>query len=155
MTYLGARLNIGRTLINAPLVGHLATPCSIGATAALAVRLLAAQVQVQASIGLFIPINVAVNLLMADVQQACYLLGAVLQAQVIIHAMPHFERRQARVTGALSAPAGSLLGKLGVVASAAFVACDFPINSAYAVANDLRNSAIAFGQPDLDLVSCV
>ena len=79
--------------VNMPLVGHLATPGPVAAGAAFAVRFLAAQVQVQTPVGLLVAVNAAVDRLMADAEQTCYLLGTALQAQVMINAAPHLAGR--------------------------------------------------------------
>ena len=94
VTDLGATFNMRWALINAPLVGNLAAPSPVAAAAALAVRLLTAQVQVQTPVGLFVTVNVAVDRLMADAEQAGYLLWTVLQAQVMLNIEPSFLRRQ-------------------------------------------------------------
>ena len=78
VTHLRTIFNMRWAPVNMPLVGHLATPGPVAAGAAFAVRFLAPQVQVQTPVGLFVAVNVALDRLMADAEQTCYLLGTVL-----------------------------------------------------------------------------
>ena len=97
VTDLRAIFNMRWALTNTPLVWDLTASGPVAARAALAVWLLAAQVQVQTPVGLLVAVNVAVDRFMADVEQACYLFGAVLQAQVMINVMPSLARGDACV----------------------------------------------------------
>ena len=76
LAWLGVIFNMRWALINTPLVWDLTASGPVAARAALAVWLLAAQVQVQTPVGLLVAANVAVDRLMADAEPACYLLGA-------------------------------------------------------------------------------
>ena len=58
---------------------------------------LAAQVQVQTPVGLFVAVKGAVDRHMADARQTCYWLRTVFQAQVMINAVPHLAWRDTRV----------------------------------------------------------
>ena len=97
VTDLGAIFNMSWALVNTSLIGDLPAPGSVTASATLAIRLLAAQVQVQTPVSLLVAVNVAVDRFMADAQQACYLFGAVLQAQVMINVVPSLLRCHSRV----------------------------------------------------------
>ncbi len=152
---LGAVFNVRWALSNAPLVGNVASAAAVAAATALLVGLLTAQRQVQASTSLSVAVDVEVNRLMADVDKACNLFWAVLESQIVLDRVPGLAWRGAGVTRAQGPFVGSLLGEIGIVASAAAIAVELAVNGTLVKANTLRNSANgkALGQAKLNLVS--
>ena len=133
----------------------VAPAVAVAAAAAPLVGLLTTQGQVQTSTGLLVAVDVEVNRLMADVDEACNLFWAVLESQIVLDRVPGLLWCGAGVARAQGPFVGSLLGKFGIVASAAAIVVELAVNGTLVGANNLRNSANgkALGQANLNLVS--
>ena len=138
MTDLSPVFNVSWALVNAHLVGNESAPVTVTAATTLSVGLLAAQVPMPTPSSFLVAVNVAVNRFVADVQLVRDLFWTLVEQQVVFNAVPGHLCDGDGIARASRAPAGSLLSKVSIVASASRVSGDLPVHCTFAVTNALR-----------------